>query len=86
MNCIAPEEIREGYLLAYVGADSSICVKDHVARCPACAAEAQSLARVNQSLLANLYRTSCPKTETLIQYHSKLLQVDTQRQAAVNQT
>ncbi len=82
MNCIAPDEIREGDLMAYVEGDASMRVKDHVARCPACTAEVQALTRANRSLLVNLYRVSCPATETLTQYQTNLLQPDEKRQIA----
>lgn len=79
MNCVAPEEIREGDLLAYVEGRASQQVKEHVARCPPCTAEAAALAKIDRALSAVLYRASCPATEVLVQYQAGLLPVRERR-------
>lgn len=80
MNCIAPEEMREGDLLAYLEGRARQGVKEHIVRCPACMAEALALARVDRVLSAALYRAACPATETLLQYQAELLPARARRQ------
>lgn len=82
MNCIAPEEIREGDLLAFTEGRATQRVKEHVARCPFCAAEAAALAKVDRVLSTALYRASCPATEALLQYQAGLLETRERRQIA----
>jgi hypothetical protein len=80
MDCIAPEEVREGDLLSYSEGRASQQVKEHIARCPFCAAEAAALAEVDRVLTAVLYRASCPATEVLVQYQAGLLRAHERRQ------
>jgi len=82
MNCIAPEEIREGDLLAFVEGRAIPQVEEHIARCPFCAAEAAALARADRALSTALYRASCPATEVLLQYQAGLLEMRERRQIA----
>jgi hypothetical protein len=82
MRCIDPDEILEGDLLAYVEGAASQQVRDHIARCPFCAAEAASLAHVDRLLSAALYREDCPATEMLVQYQAGLLPTQEKRQIA----
>ncbi len=42
-RCLAPTEIQEGDLLAYVEGEASPAVARHIARCPVCAAEVAGL-------------------------------------------
>ena len=46
-RCIAPQEIQEGDLLAYIEGEASSAVVRHVAHCAACAQEVQSLREVD---------------------------------------
>lgn len=46
-QCIAPQEIQEGDLLAYIEGDASSTVVRHVAQCAACAQEVRSLREVD---------------------------------------
>jgi hypothetical protein len=46
-QCIAPQEIQEGDLLAYVEGDASPTVVRHIAKCSACAQEVESLREVD---------------------------------------
>jgi hypothetical protein len=82
MNCIAPEEIREGDLLAFIEGHATPQVKEHVARCPFCAAEAVALAKADRVLSTALYRAPCPATEALVQYQAGLLKMHERRQIA----
>jgi hypothetical protein len=73
MTCFAPQEIKEGDLMAFVEERASQQVKEHVARCAFCAAEAAALAQVDRLLQAALYRDACPAPETLLQFQTGLL-------------
>jgi hypothetical protein len=65
-TCIDPTEINEGDLMAYVDGTADQAVVQHVRRCPACARQAQELARLQATLTARLYRASCPTPDQLI--------------------
>jgi hypothetical protein len=80
MDCIAPEEIKEGDLIAFIESRASERVRDHIARCAFCAAEAAALAQVDCVLEAALYRESCPGMEALVQYQAGLLRARERRQ------
>jgi hypothetical protein len=67
-TCIDPTEINEGDLMAYVDGMADQAVIEHVRRCPACARQAQELARLQATLTARLYRASCPTPDRLIAY------------------
>jgi hypothetical protein len=67
-TCIDPTEINEGDLMAYVDGTADQAVIEHVRRCPACARQAQELARLQATLTARLYRASCPTPDRLIAY------------------
>lgn len=74
MNCIQPELIAEGDLLAYVEGEASETIRAHVAACPACAQRAARLRQANRTLLGLLYRENCPAPEKLGQYQVGLLE------------
>lgn len=67
-DCIDPAEIKEGDLMAYVDGSAGDTVRQHVSRCAACAAEAQSLVAMQRSLVGTLYRFSCPSPDALAGY------------------
>lgn len=54
-RCIAPVEIREGDLVAFLEGEASATVARHIALCPACAAEVAALRSV-ESLLGRALR------------------------------
>jgi hypothetical protein len=72
-DCVAPEEIWEGDLLAFVEGEASPAVRDHVARCSACAQEAAGLQQVNLLFAAVYDRANCPASELLLRYQAGLL-------------
>ena len=67
-TCIDPTGIKEGDLMAYVDSTADQAVIEHVHRCPACARQAQELAALQATLIAKLYRASCPTSDQLIAY------------------
>jgi anti-sigma factor RsiW len=82
MDCIAPEDVSEGDLLAYVEGQAERRVRDHVARCSSCASEAVALSMMDRALSAAIHRASCPATDELLQYQARLLQAGDRRRVA----
>ncbi len=78
--CIAPNEIQDGDLLAYVDGAASAVVTDHLGRCAACQADAAALAALDAELVAALFRAACPPTEDLLAYQVNLLGTGEQAQ------
>jgi hypothetical protein len=62
-DCVAPEEIREETLLAFVEGEPSPAVRDHVARCSACAEEVAALQQVDRLFAAAYDRATCLERE-----------------------
>jgi hypothetical protein len=64
-HCIAPDELQEGDLVAYMEGVASPDVVRHITRCPACAAEVEALGQIDSMFSAVLNRTPTPiMTET----------------------
>ncbi len=68
--CIEPNEIHEGDLLAYAeNADAAPQrVRDHVARCPACAAQVEVLRKTDRALQTVFAQELCPTSDALLGY------------------
>ena len=81
-RCIAPYEIQEGDLAAYLDGAASPQVVEHIARCPACARAVQELRAADAWLGAALYRDRCPSPLTLLEYQSGFLPPAERRQVA----
>ncbi|MEW5961841.1 MAG: sialidase family protein [Chloroflexota bacterium] len=62
-GCIAPAEIQEGDLVAYLEGAASTEVVTHIARCPACAAEVEALRLTGFLLQQALNQAGCPVEE-----------------------
>ena len=60
-------------MLAYLEGRGGRRVREHVARCPFCTAEVAALRVADRVLTDSLCRASCPATETLVRYQSRLL-------------
>lgn len=73
-SCIDPTAIQEGDLLAYVEDTADDTVTQHIQQCPACAHEANQIARLQAALKAELYRLTCPRPERLIAYREGTLE------------
>ena len=71
--CIAPDQIREGDLLAFLDGDAPAQVADHLDRCPACRTDLAQLADTSAFLGGALFRMACPPTEDLLAYQTNLL-------------
>lgn len=77
--CIAPQEIQEGDLLAYLEGAATPDVAAHLARCAFCMAEAAGLAGMDATLLAAHMRVTCPAPDDLLMYQAGLLSRPAQR-------
>lgn len=73
MACIAPPELPDIALLAYLGGDADHQVAAHVERCPHCRERARRLSRLEDRLMAQLYRATCPSSMELGEYHLGML-------------
>jgi hypothetical protein len=73
MNCIAPPELSDGQLWAYVDGEAPPDVLAHLARCQHCTARAMRLAGVSGRLKQHLYRLLCPTSIELGEYHLGVL-------------
>ncbi len=82
MKCIAPEEIKEGDLMNYVEGTASQSVREHISRCPACAAQAEALAQMDRALRRRLFRSTCPSSDTLLGYVTGTLLPDERKYVA----
>lgn len=73
MGCISPPELRDSDLIAYLDDNSSDEVVRHLDRCEHCRENLRRLAAEEQRLAALLYRSVCPSSETLGEYHLGML-------------
>lgn len=80
MTCQLPPELDDVELLAYADGEADAQVVMHVESCPHCREKARSLSRLQERLIARLYRIACPAPIELGQHHLNLLSGD---QAAV---
>lgn len=79
-QCVNPQEIHEGDLLAHIGGAARSGVGEHVARCLFCAAEAAALQLLEEQFQTVLYRANCPETDVLLQAHMEMLPTAERRQ------
>ncbi len=67
-QCIAPNEIEDWELEAYVDGEADDRVRAHVEKCPYCAAQARARRRWQLNLTRRLYRFDCPSTNELLDF------------------
>ncbi len=65
MNCTAPPALTELDLSVYLDGEADAAVAQHIATCPACRANATTLAEQQLTLFDQLYRSNCPTPEEL---------------------
>lgn len=79
-GCVAPQEIKEGDLLAFAEGEAPPAVRAHIARCLYCTQEVAALQQMDSLFAAALYRPDCPETDQLLRYQAGLLsQTETKR-------
>lgn len=83
-NCIDPNEIRDGDLMAYAEGEASARVKDHVSRCEHCAALAARYGRIDRALQAGLHRANCPSAGELARWQLLILRQDEELRVAAH--
>lgn len=76
MACVSPPELDDKALLAYIDGEADPEVVAHLERCPHCRDRAQHLARLQDRLTGQLYRSTCPSPAELGEYHLGLLPSD----------
>ncbi len=73
-SCVSPPELSDGQLLAYLDhpeANQEIAL--HLTQCSYCRQKAETLERFQETLAARLYRTDCPPSLELGEYHLRML-------------
>jgi anti-sigma factor RsiW len=83
MTCVSPPELGESELLAYLDGEADRRVTEHLEGCPHCRERAERLARLQDHLTGQLYRSSCPPPIEVGEYHLGILPPD--RASAVAQ-
>jgi hypothetical protein len=73
LECIAPDEISTGDLLAYIDDDIPAYISQHIRNCPFCTQEVADLEKMQQLFAKTLFRESCPELDFLLQYQAGLL-------------
>ncbi len=79
-TCVAPHEMREGDLLAFLDDEATPGVVAHLARCATCAAQAADLAGLQALLHGARWRAACPAPDDLLLYQADLLSRRARRQ------
>lgn len=78
-NCIAPQEINEDELLAYLDDPASLPkvirqqLEAHLTQCAACTEHLAALRQTEQLFQVTLFRQSCPDLDSLLQYQAGFL-------------
>lgn len=73
MTCVSPPELDSIQLQTYLDQEASPEVRQHLDQCPHCLERAQSLAKLQQSLIERLFRATCPLPEELGEYQLGLV-------------
>jgi hypothetical protein len=73
MQCVAPPELSDGQLLAYLDGEVGSNVAAHLTLCPSCRGRAGQLARLLGRMTLSLYRFDCPEPAELGEYHLGLV-------------
>ena len=83
VTCVAPPQLDDRELLAYLDSEANRQVAGHLEQCPFCRERAKRLARFQDRLTTQLYRSLCPAPTELGEYHLGILPYD--QAAAVEQ-
>lgn len=77
--CQYPPPLTEDDLSALIDGEEDDQLKDHVRRCPYCAARLEQAGQIEGDLSMTLYRGTCPDSFTLGQYQMDMLEDPEQR-------
>ena len=72
-QCISPPELDDRQLLLYLDGKGDQEVVSHLERCTYCLERANALADLQNRLTSRLYRTTCPSSMELGEYHLRML-------------
>ncbi len=84
IECIKPDEIEEGDLLAYADGEANAAVQAHVRRCAYCTNQVAIYSNLERRLLIGLYRTNCPDPDTLAHWQLHLLPANEELRVAAH--
>lgn len=76
MPCVAPPELSDGDLTAFIDGEADVGVVSHMARCPHCRARADELGALQARYTVALLRSTCPSPQELGEYNLGLLPRD----------
>jgi hypothetical protein len=74
VKCIAPNEIEDIDLLAYMDGEATPAVAAHIAACRFCQQELEAFLQVDFLLRQAAYRRACPESDVLWQYANHQLE------------
>ncbi len=83
-RCSAAEGVTEEELLAYLDGDADEATKTHIRQCPRCADRVRQYARLQNDLLAALFRGQCPPPQTIGDFHLGTLSRKAQARVAAH--
>lgn len=69
MACVRSPKLSDGELLAYLAGEADSKITAHLDECNLCRQRAATLAKQERQLRASLYRSQCPPSLTLSEYH-----------------
>ena len=69
MKCITSPALDDAQIISYVEGEADHETVTHIKECPYCAERASQWARLQNRLRASLYRTECPSSMELGEYH-----------------
>src|SRR5262245_15515176 len=73
MKCITSPALDDTQILSYVEGEADKVIVDHIKECPYCADRAKRLTLTQNRLRARWYRSTCPSSMELGDYHLGLL-------------
>ncbi|HKY55422.1 MAG TPA: hypothetical protein VJM08_13990 [Anaerolineales bacterium] len=69
MKCITSPALDDTQLISYVEGEADDAIVSHIKKCPFCAERANQMTLFQNRLRAQLYRSNCPSTMELGDYH-----------------
>ena len=73
MQCITSPELDDIQIISYVEGEADEATVAHIKKCPYCAERAREVTLLQQRMRARYYRSTCPSSMELGDYHLKLL-------------
>ena len=73
MECITSPALDDTQIISYIEGEADNLIVAHIKECPYCAERANRLALMQNRLRARLYRSTCPPSMELGEYHLGLL-------------